>query len=161
MKTILLLLALLLAGAAQAQTSAADKQALTKQLNELMRDPKKSEQTARITLSGCHVQQVIRDEKADVHPEEPINVSYSKGGSGAGFSLSEGVFEMKFDFDWADVAAVTYEKESDGPTSNSTSSAAGTAAPPASTTPSTRPRKPPSATWCAAWNWCGRVVSNY
>ena len=115
MKIILLLLALLLAGAAQAQTRAADKQALARQLNELMRDPKKSEQTARITLSGCHVQQVIRDERADVHPEEPINVSYSKGGSGAGFSLGEGVFELKFDFDWADVAAVTYEKEPDGP----------------------------------------------
>ena len=115
MKTILLLLALLLTGAAQAQTSAADKQALAKQLNELMRDPKKPGQAARITLSGCHIQQTIRDEKADVHPEEPINVSYSKGGSGAGFSLGEGVFELKFDFDWADVAAVTYEKEADGP----------------------------------------------
>jgi len=115
MKTILLLLALLLAGTAQAQTSATDKQALASQLNKLMRDPEKPTQSVRFVFTGCHVQQIIRDNDADVHPSEAVAVSYSHNGNGAGVNLSEGVFELKFEFNWSDVAAVSCEKEAEGP----------------------------------------------
>jgi opacity protein-like surface antigen len=109
MKTLVLLAASLLAGAASAQTiSATEKQALAKQLNELMRDPKKPKQEVKLELSGCHVQQTIRDKGADVRMSEPVAVSVNKGGSDWSVNLDDGKFEMKMGFDWREVTAITY-----------------------------------------------------
>lgn len=114
MKTLFLLLAgLLLTGAAQAQTSAADKQALANQLNKLMRNPAKPAEEVRLVFSGCHVQQIIRDRDADVNMAQPVAVSYSKGGSGWAASLADKMLELKFDFDWSEVTSISYAKEED------------------------------------------------
>jgi hypothetical protein len=113
MKPGLLLLALLLGGTARAQTSAADKQALAKELNQLLRDPGKPQQEVELKLSGCHAEQIIRDRKADVKTKEPINVSYNKGNSGWAVNLANGLFELKMDFEWSEVTAISYAHSDD------------------------------------------------
>lgn len=115
MKTPLLLLGcLLLVGSASAQTSTTpDKQALARQLNQLLRDPRKPSQEVKLELSGCHVQQTIRDTDADVRMSRPVNVSVSKGSSDWSVSLENGRFEMKMGFDWRDVTALTYAPDTD------------------------------------------------
>jgi hypothetical protein len=121
-KNLLIWGLLLLVGTAQAQstTTAAksvsgnvDKQALSKQITQLMRTPKKPNQDLQFVLSGCHAQQIIRDNKADVQMSQPVSVSYSKGESGWGVKLKDGLFEMKLDFEWADVTSLSYEAETD------------------------------------------------
>ncbi|QIL76169.1 hypothetical protein [Hymenobacter sp. HDW8] len=121
-KNLLIWVMLLLAGTAQAQVTTnvsknvsgtVDKQALSKQITQLMRNPKKPHQDLQFALSGCHAQQIIRDNKADVEMSQPVSVSYSKGDSGWGVKLKDGVFEMKLDFEWANVTGLSYERETD------------------------------------------------
>jgi len=115
MKTLVLLASLLaLASTASAQTvSSSEKQALAKQLNELMGDPKKPKQEVKLELTGCHVQQTIRDTEADVHMSQPIAVSVNKGGSDWSVNLDNGKFEMKMGFEWSEVTAITYAAGTD------------------------------------------------
>lgn len=112
-KTLLLWALLLVVGAAQAQVSATEKQALSKQITQLMRNPEKPNQELQFVLNGCHAQQIIRDNKADVQMSQPVSVSYSKGESSWGVKLKDGLFEMKLDFAWADVTNLSYERETD------------------------------------------------
>ena len=116
MKTSILLLGglLMLAGSTSAQTSpATEKQALARQLNQLLRDPRKPSQEVKLELSGCHVQQTIRDTDADVRMSQPVAVSVSKGSSDWSVNLDNGRFEMKMGFDWQDVTALSYASDTD------------------------------------------------
>jgi opacity protein-like surface antigen len=116
MKTSLLLLAslLILVSNTSAQTSpATEKQALARQLNQLLRDPRKPSQDVKLELSGCHVQQTIRDTDADVRMSQPVAVSVSKGSSDWSVNLDNGRFELKMGFDWQDVTALTYAPDTD------------------------------------------------
>lgn len=116
---VLLSTALLLAYSAPAQTkSATDQQALARQLNQLMRDPAKPKQDVLITLGGCHVQQIIRDRDADVNMTNPLAMSFASGKSGWAVSTSNGFFELKMDFEWADVTAVSYARSDDDDSKN-------------------------------------------
>ena len=101
---------------ALAQAPPTETQALTKQLNQLMRNPKKPKQDVTLTLSGCHAEQLIRDRDADVQTSKPLAVSFNTGNSGWAMKMDNGVFEMKMSFEWADVTALTYEpvKDDDG-----------------------------------------------
>lgn len=101
---------------ALAQAPPTETQALTKQLNQLMRNPKKPKQDVTLTLSGCHAEQLIRDRDADVQASKPLAVSFNTGNSGWAMKMDNGVFEMKMRFEWADVTALTYEpvKDNDG-----------------------------------------------
>ncbi|WP_156109192.1 hypothetical protein [Hymenobacter sp. APR13] len=116
MKLLFLLLMSLLvpAGTAAAQTmSATDRQALVRQLNHLLHDPRKPSQEVKLELSGCHVQQTIRDTKADVQMNQPVAVSVSKGSSDWAVNLDNGRFELKMGFDWQDVTALSYVPDTD------------------------------------------------
>lgn len=98
-----------------AQVSGAEKQALAKQLNQLMRDPAKPKQEIRLDLSGCHAVQTIRDnDPANVQTSAPISVSYNKGGN-AGWSanMANGKFELTLDFEWSEVEPLTYTRTKD------------------------------------------------
>ena len=111
---LLLSAALLLNYTAPAQTkSAPDQLALARQLNQLMRDPAKPKQDVLITLTGCHVQQVIRDRDADVNMTNPLAMNFASGKSGWAVSTSNGFFELKMDFEWSDVTAVSYARSDD------------------------------------------------
>ncbi|WP_022821788.1 hypothetical protein [Hymenobacter norwichensis] len=112
---VLLSVALLLGYTAPAQTmSAAPKQlALARQLNQLMRDPAKPKQDVLIALNSCHVQQIIRDRDADVNLDNPLAMSFASGKSGWAVSSSNGFFELKMDFEWSDVTAVSYARSDD------------------------------------------------
>ncbi|GAA3919231.1 hypothetical protein [Hymenobacter algoricola] len=117
MKTTLFVLTLL-AGfcfgpAASAQVSAAETQALAKQLAQLMHNPHKPRQDVYLKLSGCHAEQVIRDRDADVQTSKPLAVSYNSGSSGWAVKMDDGVFEMKLAFEWADVTSLTYAPDTD------------------------------------------------
>lgn len=117
MKTSFLLLsvALLLGHSAPAQTKSAppEQLALARQLNQLMRDPAKPKQDVLIAFTGCHVQQIIRDQDANVNLTTPLAVSYSSGKSGWAVSTSNGFFELKMDFEWSDVTAVRYARSAE------------------------------------------------
>jgi|GEM_PF-2602353 len=101
------------APAAQAQVTTAETQALAKQLAQLMRNPRKPKQDVYLKLDGCHAQQVIRDRDADVQAVKPVAMSFNSGSSGWAVKMDNGVFEMKMDFDWADVTALTYAPDTD------------------------------------------------
>ncbi|UOG74788.1 hypothetical protein MTX78_22055 [Hymenobacter tibetensis] len=94
---------------AHAQVSVAEKQALTKQLAQLMRDPEKPKQDVILTMSGCQAEQIIRDRDADVQMPKPLAVSYGSGNSGWAVKMDNGMFEMRMSFEWADVSPLTYE----------------------------------------------------
>jgi opacity protein-like surface antigen len=116
MKTNFLLafaLGALLAGSAQAQVSATETQALSKQINQLMRNPSKPKQEVRLTLGGCHAEQLIRDRDADMQMSGPLAVSYGSGKSGWAVKMDNGIFELKMDFDWADVTDLSYRSAVD------------------------------------------------
>ncbi|WBA40796.1 hypothetical protein [Hymenobacter canadensis] len=116
MKLLVLLFVGLLvqSGAASAQTTVkTEKQALARQLNELLRDPRKPSQEVTLELSGCHVLQTVRDTDADVRMSQPVAVSVSKGSSDWSVNLDNGRFEMKMGFDWPDVTALTYAPDTD------------------------------------------------
>lgn len=121
MKTLVIFLALF--GAminsrhAQAQTPApeapSDAQATIKQLNQLMRNPKKPKQDVTLTLKGCQAEQLIRDRDADVQTSTPLAFSFNQGNSGWAMRMDNGVFEMKMSFSWADITTLSY-----GPTTD-------------------------------------------
>ncbi|UYZ62642.1 hypothetical protein [Hymenobacter weizhouensis] len=114
MKTILLLGAavlLPLLGRAQADPAEKERQELSRQLSQLLRDPAQPNQEVRLDLEGCHVQQLIRDQKADVKTSRPVSVSVSKGSSDWAVNVADGKFEMRLGFEWRDVTAITYEPE--------------------------------------------------
>src|SRR4051794_9249230 len=96
---ILALFALHLPGRAQA--TSAETQAVVRQLNQLMRNPKKPKQDVTLTFKGCHAEQLIRDRDADVHTASPLAMSFNNGDSGWAVKMDDGVFEMKMSFDWA------------------------------------------------------------
>jgi hypothetical protein len=97
----------------QAQSSPDETQAVVRQLNQLMRNPKKPKQDVTLTLKGCHAEQLIRDRDADVHTASPLAMSFNSGDSGWAVKMDNGVFEMKMSFDWADVTSLTYEPDTD------------------------------------------------
>ncbi|GAB3309758.1 hypothetical protein [Hymenobacter tenuis] len=109
----LLLAATGLGHSAQAQATTAEVQALTKQLDQLMRNPKKPKQDVHLTLKGCHAEQLIRDRDADVQMSNPVAVSFGSGNSGWAMKMDNGVFEMKMGFEWADVSPLTYQMTTD------------------------------------------------
>lgn len=96
---------------AQAQTSAAEQQALMKQLDQLMQNPDKPRQDVHLALKGCHAEQIIRDRDADVQMTKALAVSYGGSNSGWAVRMDDGFFELKMSFDWADVTALTYALE--------------------------------------------------
>lgn len=105
---------LMLGSAATAQTvTAPEKQALARQLNQLMRDPAKPKQEVKLELNDCHVQQIIRDNDADVQMSQPVNVSVSKGSSDWAVNVGSGRFEMKMGFDWSEVTELSYEPQTE------------------------------------------------
>jgi hypothetical protein len=112
MKTILFAVAFLGAVGAsrssKAQASAAEQQALMKQLDQLMRNPEKPKQDVHLALQGCHAEQIIRDKGADVQIPKPLAVSYGGSGSGWAMRMDNGFFELKMSFEWADVTSLTY-----------------------------------------------------
>ncbi|QNH62638.1 hypothetical protein [Hymenobacter sediminicola] len=111
---LLLGILLLVSSAATAQTvAAAEKQALAKQLNQLLRDPAKPKQEVKLELDGCHVQQIIRDNDADVQMSQPVNVSVSKGSSDWAVNVSSGRFEMKMGFEWSEVTGLSYAPQTE------------------------------------------------
>jgi hypothetical protein len=93
--------------------SIAERQALVRQLNQLLRDPRQPSQEVKLELSGCHVQHTIRDTDADVHMSQPVAVSVSKGKSDLSVNLADGRFELKMGFDWQDVTALSYAPDTD------------------------------------------------
>lgn len=121
MKTFLIFLALLgaalsshRAGAqSPAPESPTEAQALTKQLNLLMRNPKKPKQDVTLTLKGCLGEQLIRDRGADVQTSTPLAFSFNHGNSGWAMRMDNGVFEMRMSFSWADITTLTYEPATD------------------------------------------------
>ena len=116
MKTLLASLALFVAvcssTTASAQVAPSETQALSKQLAQLMRNPKKPKQDVQLNLNGCSAEQVIRDRDADVQMTKPLAVSYG-GNSGWAVKVDNGIFEMKMGLNWADVTSLTYEPSSD------------------------------------------------
>ncbi|MCB2406747.1 hypothetical protein [Hymenobacter lucidus] len=112
MKTILLAgVVLSICGAAmpaQAQTSAAEQQALMKQLDQLMQNPQKPKQDVHLALKGCHAEQIIRDRDADVQMSKALAVSYGGSNSGWAVRMDDGFFELKMSFDWAAVTTLSY-----------------------------------------------------
>ena len=122
MKTLFVFLALLgsiissqRAWAQSPATAAAptETQALTKQLNLLMRNPKKPKQDVTLTLKGCQGEQLIRDRGADVHTSTPLALSFNQGNSGWAMRMDNGVFEMRMSFSWADITTLTYAPATD------------------------------------------------
>ncbi len=116
MKTLLTTLALFAAicsgNTVSAQVTPTETQALSKQLAQLMRNPRKPKQDVQLNLIGCRAEQVIRDRDADVQMTKPLAVSYG-GNSGWAVKVDNGVFEMKMNLLWADVTSVTYEPSTD------------------------------------------------
>jgi hypothetical protein len=108
--------ALLLAGAAHAQAPAAEVQALTRRLNELMRSPQAEERTeVLVSLADCGVRQTVRKYR---QPKEAsstnIAVSNSKNGSSWGFKTNDKVeLELNLGLDWAEIGAVSYQPKQD------------------------------------------------
>jgi len=113
MKKLLMFLAVLLYSSSMVHAQTAETQALAKRLNQLMRDPTKPKQEVRIVLADCHVEQIIRDNDADVKTSKPISVSFGSGGSGWAANVANGAFEMKMSFAWQDVTTITYEPETE------------------------------------------------
>ena len=113
MKKLLLLVVVLVYSAGTAQAQSAETQALAKRLNQLMRDPAKAKQEVSVVLTDCHVEQVVRDNDADVKVSKPISVSYGSDQSGWAAKVANGAFEMKMSFAWKEVTSITYEPETE------------------------------------------------
>ncbi|WP_045688900.1 hypothetical protein [Hymenobacter sp. AT01-02] len=110
MKRILLLLSgLAFAKEAAAQNSPTPSQVtLSRQLNELMRNPAKPQQQVLMTMNGCHVQQIIRDQQTDTGLSRPVVVSVSKGTSEWAVKVDESLFELKMGFEWPQITKLSY-----------------------------------------------------
>ncbi|QDA60493.1 hypothetical protein [Hymenobacter jejuensis] len=96
-----------------AQTTGTEMQALQKRMNQLMRNPAKPKQDVRISLTNCHLEQIISDRDADVKSSTPISVSYNKGNAGWAAKVADGMFELKMGFDWDEVTGITYQPTTD------------------------------------------------
>lgn len=114
---LLLVLGCLVGGSRSglAQTSSTEKQALLKQLNQLMRDPAKPKQEVRLDINGCHAVQTIRaNDASNVQASGPIAVSYNKGGeAGWAAKVANGHFELSLDFEWSEVTSLSYARNTD------------------------------------------------
>ena len=109
----LLAAALLLGSTAHAQAPAAEVQALTKRLNELVRPPKSEDDTqVLVSLADCGVRQTFRKYRAaDKGNASNINVNVSsdkKGGSWAVKTNDKVELELNFALDWDEVANIEY-----------------------------------------------------
>ena len=105
----LLAAVLLVSGTAQAQAPAAEIQAVSRQLNDLVRVPK-SEPDAEIvvSLANCGFKQTFRKYRTSNKSDAMvINVSSSKNGGSWGVKTNDKV-ELEFSqgLDWAEVAAL-------------------------------------------------------
>jgi len=113
--------ALLMGGTAQAQAPAAEVQALSRQLNDLVRVPKsESEPDAEIvvSLANCGFKQTFRKYRTkDKSNATVINVSSSKNGASWGVKTDEKV-ELEFSqgLDWAEVGSIGYLLKTDDKT---------------------------------------------
>ncbi|OON67796.1 hypothetical protein [Hymenobacter sp. CRA2] len=109
---------LLLAGAA-AHAQASEVQALTKRLNELMRDEQEPRTEAVVSLAGCGVRETVRKYRSANNPTSMnVSVSKSKDGSSWGVRTNDKVeFELSLGLDWSEIGAVSYQaqqREKDG-----------------------------------------------
>lgn len=112
MKTLLLAAALLAASAASAQTTSSSADAaLTKRLNQLMRDPADPETEVRAVLNNCHFTQIIRKYRAAGKQQESVvfQVSHQKNGADWAVKSDDKVeFELKLGVEWSQVTSLTY-----------------------------------------------------
>ena len=109
---LLLFGALLMGSAARAQAPAAEVQALTVRLNELMHDPRQEPNTEVLaSLANCGIKQTIRKYRTpEKHPTATnVALSSSKNGSSWGFKTNEKVeLELILALDWAEVGSIAY-----------------------------------------------------
>ena len=116
MRTLFLSLlvgALLMGGAAQAQAPATEVQALTKRLNELVRPTKPDDDTqVLVSLANCGVRQTIRKYRTAGKASASnvnLNVSSSKKGGSWAVKTDDNVeLELNFSLDWAEVSSIDY-----------------------------------------------------
>lgn len=116
MKILLpLLTCTLLAGSAQAQTPAAEVQALTKRLNELLLNPAEPDAEVLVSLADCGVRQTVRKYRTAQKPNSTtISVSNTRQGSGWAFRTDDKVeLEIKLGLAWDDIGAVSYQAKQD------------------------------------------------
>jgi hypothetical protein len=115
----LLAAALLLSGTAQAQSPAAEVQALTNQLNQLARSPEPDENAeVLVSLANCGVRQTIRKYRAPTEASSTnINVSSTKkGGSWSVKTDAKVELELTFALDWSEVGSIDYSPQHDSDT---------------------------------------------
>jgi hypothetical protein len=116
----LLASALLLSGAAHAQAPAAEVQALTKRLNQLMHFPNaENDGEATVSLADCGVKQTIRKYRSpDDHNSGNISVNSTKKGSSWAIKTDDKVqLELSLSLEWAEVGSVSYatkKRDKDG-----------------------------------------------
>lgn len=108
--------AALLGGAARAQAPAAEVQALTQRLNELIRAPQaESEGEVLVSLADCGVRQTVRKYRTAGHPTTAsVNVSSTKKGGSWGVRTDKEVqFELTLSLDWAEIGSIRYAPDQD------------------------------------------------
>ncbi|GAB2963362.1 hypothetical protein GCM10027048_35380 [Hymenobacter coalescens] len=119
MKTLLPLLlggALLRAAPGHAQAPAAEVQALTLRLNQLMRAPDAEDRTeVKVSLADCGVRQIVRKYRAaDGHSSTNVSVSNRKNGSSWGFTSNDKIeLELNLGLNWHEIGAVSYQPRQD------------------------------------------------
>jgi hypothetical protein len=116
LSSLLLAAALLAAAPARAQAPAAEVQALTKRLNELMRSPDQKDHTdVFVSLADCGVRQTVRKYRSAGNDGNlNISVSNSKNGSNWGVKSNDKVeLELNLGLDWAEIGAVSYQPKTD------------------------------------------------
>lgn len=107
---------LLLGGAARAQAPAAEVQALTQRLNELIRSPKpESEGEVLVSLADCGVRQTVRKHRTADNPSAAnVTVSSTKKGGSWGVKADEKVqFELTLALDWTEISSIKYVPDQD------------------------------------------------
>ena len=116
----LLASALLISGAAHAQAPAADVQALTKRLNQLMHFPDAEDDgEATVSLVDCTVKQTMRKYRGpNEHNSANISVNSNKKGSNWAIKTNDKVqLELSLSLEWAEVGSVSYatkKRDKDG-----------------------------------------------
>ncbi|MBF9238266.1 hypothetical protein I2I05_12750 [Hymenobacter sp. BT683] len=107
----LLASALLVGSAARAQAPAAEVQALTTRLNQLMRNSgAENNGMAFVSLANCGLKQTVRKYRTpDDRNSGNISVSSSKKGSSWGLKTDDKVqFELNLALEWSEVGSVSY-----------------------------------------------------